>query len=42
MSLCDAIIGINYEKLIRKYIDHVRQAEGIDFIDRIGESFIRM
>jgi hypothetical protein len=25
------------ENLLRKYIDHVWQAEGINFIDRIGE-----
>jgi hypothetical protein len=29
----------DYENLIRKYIDPLRQAEGIDFIDRIGEKF---
>lgn len=27
---------MNYEELLRKYIDHVRKAEGIDFIDQIG------
>jgi hypothetical protein len=30
--------GTDYEHLLRKYMDHVRQCEGIDFVDRIGES----
>lgn len=27
---------MDYEQLLRKYIDHVRQAEGIDFIDSLN------
>ena len=28
---------VSLENLLRKYIDHLWQAEGINFIDRIGE-----
>lgn len=28
---------MDYEQLLRKYIEHVRQAEGIDFTDRLND-----
>jgi hypothetical protein len=33
------MVVVYYERLLRKYIDHIRQAEGNDLIDRIGEKF---
>lgn len=28
-----------HEELLRKYIEHVKQCEGIDFIDRIDDGW---
>jgi hypothetical protein len=28
---------MNYELLLKKYMEHVRQCEGIDFTDRLNE-----
>ena len=28
---------MNYQELLRKYIEHVRQSEGCDYIDRLND-----
>ncbi|WP_430317949.1 hypothetical protein [Pseudomonas nitroreducens] len=30
---------MDYEQLLRKYIEHVRQSEGSDFLDRLNVSY---
>ncbi|MCY1304083.1 hypothetical protein D9M70_538250 [compost metagenome] len=30
---------MDYEELLRKYIEHVRQSEGIDYLDRLNANY---
>lgn len=30
---------MDYEQLLRKYLEHVRQSEGINFLDRLNVAY---
>lgn len=30
---------MDYEQLLRKYLEHVRQSEGINFLDRLNATY---